>query len=63
MLKRRHIDMWRGDLKRAEPYSDDEWKDDAENDLYRENATIALIILQKLGLDPYDDNDYGDIPE
>lgn len=63
IVKRCHIDKWREYLKRAEPYSDDEWIDDGKNDLYRENATIALMVLKEFGLDPYDDNDYGDILE
>ena len=62
-IKRADIDMLRKLVKAAEPYdfNDDEYRlYDSKGDSNRTKATDALYTLQKLGIDPYDDNDYGE---
>lgn len=60
------VDDMRRQIKTHEPYQDDdpEWNlYDAIGDPQREKSTSAKKILEALGIDPYDDNDYGDITE
>ena len=60
------VDDMRHQIKTHEPYQDDdpEWNlYDAIGDPQREKSTSAKKILEALGIDPYDDNDYGDITE
>lgn len=64
IVKRAEVDKWRNYLKNAEPYEDYEnLPYDMDFDPKREQATSALILLKAYGLDPYNDNDYGDIKE
>ena len=65
-ITRSEIDKYRKFLKEHEPYDkNDPILDlfDAETNPEREKATLARDLLEAFGLDPYDDNDYGDIPE
>ncbi len=58
------VDEWRACLKQHQPYENyDTLPYDGESDPLREQATKALSLLNAYGLDPYDDNDYGDILE
>ncbi len=60
------VDDMRRQIKTHEPYQDDdpEWNlYDAIGDPQREKSTSAKKILEALGIDPYDDNDYGDLTE
>ena len=52
--------------KKAKPFSlDDPVLDtyDGDADIDRLKSTHALMALKELGLDPYDDNDYGEITD
>ena len=60
------VDDMRRQIKAHKPYSDDDPEMklyDAVVDPQRDKSTSAKKILEALGIDPYDDNDYGDITE
>lgn len=59
-ITRNDIDSWRASIKQAKPYEDyDNLPFDGPSDPKREKATTALRLLIHFGLDPYNDNDYG----
>lgn len=59
-ITREMIDKWRNYLKAAEPYKEEESRlYDGEWDPKREAASSAKMVLKELGINPYDDNDYG----
>ncbi|MDE7122611.1 MAG: hypothetical protein K2O42_10690 [Oscillospiraceae bacterium] len=65
-ITRADVDKWRAYLKEYEPYTDEEYDAipyDGEYNGSREKSTKALRLLKAFGLNPYDDNDYGNIPE
>lgn len=65
-VTRADVDKWRAYLKEHEPYTEEEWDAipyDGEYDRTRAKSTSALRLLKVFGLDPYDDHDYGNIPE
>lgn len=62
-IKRADIDKLRALVKKAKPFSlDDPVLDtyDGDADIDRLKSTHALMALKELGIDPYDDNDYGE---
>ena len=66
-ITRSEIDKFRKYLRANEPYDKDDpilkEFDGEDMDPGRHKATIARDLLEAFGLDPYDDDDYGDIPE
>lgn len=65
-ITRSDIDKLRAALKRYKPFEfDDPVLDefDTKADAHRLYATNCKKALLKLGLDPYNDNDYGDIKD
>lgn len=63
-IKKADVDEWRACLKKYQPYDENDpilTTYDAKSDPNREQATIALRLLKAYGLNPYDENDYGNI--
>lgn len=59
-ITRDMIDKWRNYLKVAEPYGEEELRFyDGEWNPEREASSSAKTVLEKLGINPYDDDDYG----
>ncbi len=58
------IDELRQCIKKYKPYEEDDpilEMFDGKCDVYRMKATTAKRILEHFGINPYDDNDYGNI--
>lgn len=59
-ITRDMIDKWKDALKKAEPYSEEEYRlYDVKWNPEREKATTAKMLLKEFGINPYDANDYG----
>lgn len=59
-ITREIIDKWKKALKEAEPYNEEErCMYDGEWNPKRQKATTAEILLKEFGINPYNDNDYG----
>jgi hypothetical protein len=65
-ITRSDIDKLREMVKKYEPFALDDPvlnETDGNADINRIKATHALMALNELGIDPYDENDYGDLKE
>ena len=65
-ITRADIDRWRLYLKNHYPYSPNDpvlKQYDEPYNTERQKATTAFNLLTSLDIDPYDDNDYGNITD
>lgn len=66
VITRAKIDIMRNHIKKYKPFENSDPtlnQYDGEYDIKRENSTGYMNALTALGINPYDDNDYGDIKD
>ena len=64
LITKKIIDECRSAIKEAKPYTEDEIFDGSEISVGdRRKATYAKNILEHYNIDPYNDNDYGNIKD
>lgn len=65
-ITKEFLDKARTHIKKHPPYAEDDplWGIyDGGKDPERCKSSLLVKMLEKIGVDPYDDNDYGDLTE
>lgn len=65
-ITRELLDKARALIKMHHPYDDDDPildRYDGNTDVERRRSTLLVRIFKENNIDPYDDNDYGDLSE
>lgn len=66
LITKEFLDKARAHIKKHPAYAEDDplWNVyDGGKDPDRCKSTLLMKIFREINIDPYDDNDYGDLPE